>query len=49
MKILVFGGICFFGKKLVERFVLEGYEVIIGIRGKIEDNFGDIVKWVILN
>lgn len=37
MKILVFGGTRFFGKKLVERLVSEGHEVTIGTRGKTED------------
>ncbi len=44
MKILVFGGTRFFGKKLVERLVSEGHDVTIGTRGKTEDNFGDTVK-----
>lgn len=49
MKILVFGGTRFFGKKLVERLVSEGHDVTIGTRGKTEDNFGDTVKRVVLN
>ncbi|MBC2256218.1 SDR family oxidoreductase [Listeria ivanovii] len=49
MKILVFGGTRFFGKKLVERLVAEGHDVTIGTRGKTKDDFGDTVKHVVLN
>ncbi|EAE9245747.1 SDR family oxidoreductase [Listeria monocytogenes] len=49
MKILVFGGTRFFGKKLVERLISEGHDVTIGTRGKTEDHFGDAVKRVVLN
>lgn len=49
MKILVFGGTRFFGKKLVERLVSAGHDVTIGTRGKTKDDFGDSVKHVVLN
>ncbi|MBC2103226.1 SDR family oxidoreductase [Listeria marthii] len=49
MKVLVFGGTRFFGKKLVERLISDGHDVTIGTRGKTEDNFGDSVKRVVLN
>lgn len=49
MKILVFGGTRFFGKKLVERLVSVGHDVTIGTRGKTKDDFGDSVKHVVLN
>ncbi len=49
MKILVFGGTRFFGKKLVEQLVAAGHDVTIGTRGKTKDDFGDTVKHVVLN
>ncbi|EAD5717876.1 TPA: SDR family oxidoreductase [Listeria innocua] len=49
MKILVFGGTRFFGKKLVERLVSAGHDVTIGTRGKTKDDFGDSVKHVVLD
>ncbi|MBC2262319.1 SDR family oxidoreductase [Listeria sp. FSL L7-0091] len=49
MKILVFGGTRFFGKKLVERLVSAGHDITIGTRGKTKDDFGDSVKRIVLD
>ncbi|MBC1563444.1 NAD-dependent dehydratase [Listeria booriae] len=49
MKILVFGGTRFFGKKLVMRLVAAGHDVTIATRGKTADDFGDSVKRVVMN
>ncbi|MBC1475429.1 NAD-dependent dehydratase [Listeria grandensis] len=48
MKILVFGGTRFFGKKLVERLIRDGHDVTIATRGKTADDFGDTVKRVVM-
>lgn len=42
--ILVFGGTRFFGKKTVEHFLQQGYEVTIATRGRSQDEFGNRVK-----
>ncbi|KMT61616.1 NAD-dependent epimerase/dehydratase family protein [Paenilisteria newyorkensis] len=49
MKILVFGGTRFFGKKLVTRLLADGHDVTIATRGKATDDFGDAVKRVKMN
>ncbi|MBC6310547.1 NAD-dependent epimerase/dehydratase family protein [Listeria sp. FSL L7-1582] len=49
MKILVFGGTRFFGKKLVTRLLADGHDVTIATRGKTADDFGDTVKRVTMN
>ncbi|EUJ31732.1 NAD-dependent epimerase/dehydratase family protein [Listeria cornellensis] len=49
MKILVFGGTRFFGKKLVTRLLADGHDVTIATRGKTTDDFGDAVKRVKMN
>ncbi len=46
LKILVFGGTRFFGKKLVMRLLAEGHDVTIATRGKTADDFGDAVRRV---
>lgn len=49
LKILVFGGTRFFGKKLVTRLLADGHDVTIATRGKATDDFGDAVKRVKMN
>lgn len=49
LKILVFGGTRFFGKKLVTRLLADGHDVTIATRGKTADDFGDTVKRVTMN
>ncbi|EUJ29176.1 hypothetical protein MFLO_11335 [Listeria floridensis FSL S10-1187] len=49
MKILVFGGTRFFGKRLVERLVDSGHDVTIATRGKTSDPFGDRVRRIVLD
>lgn len=48
-KALVFGGTRFFGKKLVEVLINNGYDITIATRGIKKDNFGDKVKRIIVD
>ncbi|CAM3492324.1 hypothetical protein GCM10009865_18670 [Aeromicrobium ponti] len=47
--ILVLGGTQFFGKKLVEKLLLEGKKVTIATRGLTKDPFGDKVERLIID
>lgn len=47
--ILVLGGTRFFGKRLVELLLDEGFKVTIATRGKTKDDFGDRVERIQLD
>jgi len=47
MRILVFGGTRFFGKRLVQLLINEGHEVTIYSRGTQKDSFGDQISRLI--
>lgn len=49
MKILVLGGTRFFGKRAVSKLIQKGYDVTIATRGQQTDEFGDLVKRIILD
>lgn len=44
MRILIIGGIRFFGKRLVHLLLREGHDVTILSRGTALDDFGDLVR-----
>lgn len=47
MKIVfVLGGICFFGKNLVQILFFKGVKVMLVMWGKISDDFSDWVEWI---
>lgn len=47
--ILVLGGTRFFGKRLVEKLINQGYSVTIATRGRQRDSFGDRVQRLIID
>lgn len=49
MRVLVLGGTRFFGKVLVRNLIEQGYEVTIGTRGNVKDDFGNKVNRIILD
>lgn len=48
-RVLVFGGTRFFGKKLVQRLLDDGYAVTIATRGTVADLFGERVTHITLD
>lgn len=48
-QLLIFGGTRFFGKKTVEHFLNQGYEVTIATRGRLQDDFGKRVKRIMVD
>ncbi|MCH5270763.1 MAG: NAD-dependent epimerase/dehydratase family protein [Lachnospiraceae bacterium] len=49
MKILVLGGTRFFGIHMVNELLINGHEVTIATRGKVQDSFGDKVNRIIFD
>jgi nucleoside-diphosphate-sugar epimerase len=49
MRILVFGGTRYFGKRLVQKLISAGRDVTIATRGLTADSFGTNVKRLIVD
>lgn len=48
-QLLIFGGTRFFGKKTVQHFIDQGYDVTIATRGQLQDDFGTQVNRIIVD